>query len=103
MSDGILNAVNLDLIYSVVIVIAFIVGAKLINYILKRLLALTERTPTKFDNIIDSKCQSTHLRGPNSRRIQFSFKQDNAAPDLFGSSELGLLRCLGITWRTYYH
>ncbi|MFQ6086376.1 MAG: hypothetical protein ACE5OY_09010, partial [Candidatus Bathyarchaeia archaeon] len=50
MSDGILNAVNLDLIYSVVIVIAFIVGAKLINYILKRLLALTERTPTKFDN-----------------------------------------------------
>ena len=50
MSDGILNAVNLDLIYSVVIIIAFIVGAKLINYILKRLLALTERTSTKFDN-----------------------------------------------------
>ncbi|MDH5770286.1 MAG: mechanosensitive ion channel family protein [Candidatus Bathyarchaeota archaeon] len=50
MSNGILNAVQLDLIYSVAIIIAFIVGAKLINYILKRLLALTERTSTKFDN-----------------------------------------------------
>ncbi|NIR88097.1 mechanosensitive ion channel family protein [Candidatus Bathyarchaeota archaeon] len=50
MSNSVLSALQWDLIYSVAIIIAFVVGAKLINYILKRVLALSERTSTKFDN-----------------------------------------------------
>ncbi|MFQ6076748.1 MAG: mechanosensitive ion channel domain-containing protein, partial [Candidatus Bathyarchaeia archaeon] len=50
MVNGIVSVELLDLIYSVVIIAAFVVGAKLINYALKRSLALTARTPTEFDD-----------------------------------------------------
>ncbi|MFQ5712092.1 MAG: mechanosensitive ion channel family protein [Candidatus Geothermarchaeales archaeon] len=41
---------RLDLIYSIAIIAAFLLGAKLVNYVLKKSLALTSKTPTEFDD-----------------------------------------------------